>query len=150
MTFLKLCIYLQGKLIVEPHQIIVRTRQLYLNTHKETITMLSMGNFIVLATLLVFIFRVIVPLLPSDEQNKIFPNKFDKTRQREFWNLMKIWQIIVLAISCHFIYSFSFIFYLCISFWRVCKYNFKVWDTLTQLYHNAINFPRHKWNLNNS
>ena len=31
-----------------------------------------------------FIFRVIVPLLPSDEQNKIFHNKFDKTRQREF------------------------------------------------------------------
>ena len=83
-TFLKLCIYLQGKLIVEPHQIIVRTRQLYLNTHKETITMLSMGNFIVLATLLVFIFRVIVPLLPSHEQNKIFHNKFDKIRQREF------------------------------------------------------------------
>ena len=46
--------------------------------------MLSMGNFIVLATLLVFIFRVIVPLLPSDEQNKIFHNKFDKIRQREF------------------------------------------------------------------
>ena len=36
-------------------------------------------ELLVLATLLVLIFRVIVPLLPSDLQNKIFQNKFAKT-----------------------------------------------------------------------
>ena len=41
--------------------------------------MLSMENFFALAMLLVFIFKVIVPLLPSDQQNKIFQNKFPKT-----------------------------------------------------------------------
>ena len=39
---------------------------------------------------------------------------------------------------------------LCIySFCRGCIYNFKVWNTLTQLYHNARNFLRNKLNLNN-
>ena len=47
-------------------QIIVPPQQSYLNTQRETITMLSMENFFALAMLLVFIFKVIVPLLPSD------------------------------------------------------------------------------------
>ena len=130
---LQLFIYLQGKRILEPHQIIVRTWQPHLNTQKETITMLSMENFFVLATLLVFIFRVIVPLLLSDWQNKNFQKKFAKTWVLKFYSF------------------FIFIHFLCIySFWRGCKYNFKVWEALTQLYHNARNFLRHKWNLNNS
>ena len=31
-----------------------------------------------------------------------------------------------------------------------CIYNFKVWETLTQLYQNARNILRHKWNINYS
>ena len=58
--------YLKGKGILEPRLIIVGTWQLCLNTQKETITMLPMENFFVLATLFIFIFRAIVSLLPSD------------------------------------------------------------------------------------
>ena len=56
-NLLKLFIYLHGKRILEPHQIIVRTSQSYLNTQKETITMLSMERFFVFATLLFFYFQ---------------------------------------------------------------------------------------------
>ena len=58
--------YLKGKGILEPRLIIVGTWQLCLNTQKETITMLPMENFFVLATLFIFIFRAKVSLLPSD------------------------------------------------------------------------------------
>ena len=80
----------------------------------------------------------------------IIKTKFFKTnslKQREFWSFINILQII-LAISFYFIYLFPFIFLYIYSFWRRCKYNFKVWKTLTQLYYNARNFLRHERNLN--
>ena len=44
--------------------------------------MLPMENFFVLATLIVFIFREIIPFLPSHYENKFFQNKFLKTLTR--------------------------------------------------------------------
>ena len=66
---------------------------------------------------------------------------------------MKYLQITLLVISfCHFIYSFicfhSF-FYLFILFGGDVNITSNC-KKLTQLNHNARNFLRHKWNLNNS
>ena len=107
-NLLKLFIYLQGSRILEPHQIIVRTWQSYLNTQKEIITTLSIENYSFWQRYWFLYWEWLFLCYQVIYKTKFF--KTNSLKQREFWSLIKILQIILLAIYfCHFIYSFIFI-----------------------------------------